>query len=491
MRLLKLSRQHTRIALAGTAVALVMLQAPLHALASTLVKISADPYMNPTSAHATQVEPDTFARGATIVSAFQSGRFNNGGASNIGWATSRNNGASWHHGFLPGTTVYATPAGPYARATDAAVTYNAKDRVWLIVSLMLNNSAVGVAVLVSRSTTGGLTWSNPVTVAAAQGSQNFDKTWIVCDNHPSSPFFGNCYVEFDDFGAGDLEHMATSTDGGLTWGAIKNTGNNSSGIGGQPLVQPNGTVIVPLDDGFESVVQAFKSTNGGNTWSSTVTITSIQSHLAAGGSFRAPPLPSAEIDATGRVYVVWADCRFEPNCAANDIVLTSSTDGTTWSPVRRIPIDARGSGVDHNLPGLAVDPTTSGSTTHLGLTYYYFPNTNCTSSTCQLDVGYVQSTNQSASWTTPVQVAGPMALTWLPLTTQGYMTGDYISTSFAGGKAYPVIANANPNNGTVLDEAMYAPVGGLDSADGATPMVAEAPATQSSDVANQSPVLAR
>jgi hypothetical protein len=42
----------------------------------SLVQLSADPYTNPTSQHQTEVEPDTFAYGSTIVAAFQAGRFN-------------------------------------------------------------------------------------------------------------------------------------------------------------------------------------------------------------------------------------------------------------------------------------------------------------------------------------------------------------------------------------------------------------------------------
>src|SRR5260370_15785897 len=70
-----------------------------------LHSVSADPYRNTTSYHRTEVEPDTFAYGPTIVAAFQVGRFEDGGASNVGWATSTNGGRSWAHGFLPGTTV--------------------------------------------------------------------------------------------------------------------------------------------------------------------------------------------------------------------------------------------------------------------------------------------------------------------------------------------------------------------------------------------------
>src|SRR6516162_4728203 len=70
-----------------------------------LHSVSTDPYRNTTSFHRTEVEPDTFSYGSTIVAAFQAGRFDTGGASNVGWATSGNGGRSWAHGFLPSTTV--------------------------------------------------------------------------------------------------------------------------------------------------------------------------------------------------------------------------------------------------------------------------------------------------------------------------------------------------------------------------------------------------
>src|SRR5512142_2845158 len=85
---------------------------PLAAAANVpLVQISTDPFTNPTSQHATEVEPDTFAFGSTIVSAFQVGRFFSGGASDIGFATSTNGGRTWRPGFLPRTTVHARAAG--------------------------------------------------------------------------------------------------------------------------------------------------------------------------------------------------------------------------------------------------------------------------------------------------------------------------------------------------------------------------------------------
>ncbi|NUS11864.1 MAG: exo-alpha-sialidase [Streptomyces sp.] len=452
----------------ATTVALVMSTGAAGA-APALTQVSSDPYTNSTSQHATEVEPDTFAYGSTIVSAFQVGRFTDGGGSNIGFTTSTDGGATWTKGFLPGITTAA--GGTYARVSDAAVTYDAKHNVWMISSIPITSSVTVPAVYTSRSTDGGLTWSNPVTTATGS---DLDKNWIVCDNTSTSAYYGNCYTEYDSPADGDRLKMTTSSDGGLTWGASKNTGNNATGIGGQPVVQPNGTVIVPAANASETAILSFQSTNGGSTWSSTRTVATVSTYTVR-GSLRSGPLPSAEIDASGKVYVVWQDCRFRSSCTSNDIVMSTTTSGTTWSSVVRIPIDATTTTVDHFIPGLAVDQATSGSTAHLGLAYYYHPTANCTASTCQLDVGYVSSTDGGATWTTSTQLAGPMSHSWLASTTQGTMVGDYISTSFSGGTAHPVFAVASAKSGTAFNEAMYTPAAGLAASAGtaaATPATA-------------------
>jgi hypothetical protein len=424
----------------------------------TLTLLSTDPFTNSSSQHATEVEPDTFSFGSTIVEAQQTGRFTDGGASDIGWATSTDSGASWTSGELPGITQWEG-GGSFQRVSDAAVAYDAKHGVWLIASIPITSSVTVPSVFVSRSTNGGTAWSNPVTVTTF-ADQAIDKDWIVCDDTATSPFYGNCYTEFDDNGDGNRLYMVTSTDGGLTWGPALRTANNATGIGGQPVVQPSGTVIVPVDNANESSLLAFQSTNGGASWSSTTTITKIKSHTEAGG-LRSGPLPSAEIDASGKVYVAWEDCRFRTGCRANDIVYSTSTNGTTWTAVTRVPIDPTNSGIDHFLPGLAVDRTTSGSTTKVGLSYYFYPVSSCTVSTCQLDVGFISSPNGGASWSSATQLAGPMSLSWLPSTTQGPMVGDYFSTSYASGTARPAFEVAFAPSGGVFNQATYTTASGL------------------------------
>jgi hypothetical protein len=253
---------------------------------------------------------------------------------------------------------------------------------------------------------------------------DLDKNWIVCDNTATSLFYGHCYTEWDNHGAGNLLQMSTSTDGGQHWSAPAT--NNTGVIAGQPVVRPNGTVIVPIDNANETAVGAFNSTNGGASWSAVTTIATIRHHTVA-GSLREGPLPSAEIDAAGTVYVAWADCRFRLSCGTNDIVLAHSLNatGTSWSSVTRVPIDATSSGVDHFIPGLAVNKATSGSTAQLGLTYYFYP-----SGSTQLSAGFVSSANGGSTWSAPTTLISGMPTRWVASTSQGRMVGDYISTSY-------------------------------------------------------------
>jgi hypothetical protein len=439
-----------------------------------ITQVSQDPFTNTSAYHQTQVEPDTFAWGSTIVGVFQTGRFANGGSDDTGWATSTDTGKTWTNGFLPGTTVFATPPGPWARISDPSVAYDPKHNVWLAAGLAIDASVTGLAVLVNRSTDGGLTWHNPVTVSQGSGGDFYDKDWIACDTFAQSPHYGNCYAEWDLASAGDRVRMSTSTDGGKTWTEATVAGGN--GLGGQPLGQPNGTVVVPFaaDAG---PMEAIVSKDGGKTYTGPFTISSVQAHSVSG--IRSPDLPSAEVDASGTIYTAWFDCKFRTGCSTNDIVMSTSTNGKTWSAPVRIPIDGLNSTVNHFITGIGVDPATSGSSAHLGVTYYYYPDVNCSGTTCKLFAGFVGSTDGGATWTQPKKLVGPILLAWLP-SAGGRFVGDYVSTSFAGARAFTVIANATEGTCvlgqiTSCHEFMVAPSNGLSVGPGTVPVGPERP----------------
>jgi hypothetical protein len=116
------------------------------------------------------------------------------------------------------------------------------------------------------------------------------------------------------------------------------------------------------------------------------------------------------------------------------------------------------SGADHFIPGLAVDKSTSGSTAHLALTYYFYPDATCNGG-CQLDTGFISSPDGGAHWSAPTQLAGPTPLFEIANTSQGRMVGDYISTSFNNsGTASTIFAVGLPQpTPSTFDEAMYTP----------------------------------
>src|SRR3954454_7919392 len=103
-----------------------------------LTRVSSDPFTNTTSQHATEVEPDTFAFGSTVVGAMQVGRFFNGGSIDIGFVRSTDGVTTWSSGFLPGMTFSSGAASsPFERVSDASVAYDDAHHSWMISSIPL------------------------------------------------------------------------------------------------------------------------------------------------------------------------------------------------------------------------------------------------------------------------------------------------------------------------------------------------------------------
>jgi hypothetical protein len=210
--------------------------------------------------------------------------------------------------------------------------------------------------------------------------------------------------------------------------------------------------VVPLST-FGTMI-AFRSTDGGKSWTSSSIIASQNFRGEDGGLRDGFGMPTARIDGGGKIYIVWPDCSFRSGCSTDDLVLSTSTNGTTWTKIARIPIDPITSTVDHFIPGLGVDVSTKGTTAHLALIYYYYPVASCNNS-CKLNVGFTTSQDGGKTWTAGKHLAGPMQLSWLPESQNGLMVADYLAVAYSNGNPFGVFALAKlPVNG-LLHEAMY------------------------------------
>lgn len=433
--------------------------APVRALGPiTSTQISTDDIVvDPTSQHQTEVEPTTAAWGNTIVSTFQVGRFATlgSGASATGWATSIDGGATWTDGVLTGISTTTNPAGPYPRSVNMTVAYDSVHAQWLIVTVglqLVNTSYAEIEMLVSRSSD-GLNWSAPISVVNTLGP---DKSWIVCDNGATSPHHGRCYVVYSSDDLGLRFQSVYTDDGGLTWSAPVATAGNAAGYDANPVIRPNGDVVVLATQNSAAKIVSFVSTDGGATYSAPVTVATVQKHTVAGG-IRARVKPSATVDESGRVYAGWFDCRFRTACASNDIVYAISDTTGVWSAPLRIDVDATTSTIDHFVVGLGVQPDTSGATAHLSAIFYQLPNANCASSTCLIDAVTTSSYNGGATWEPVTKLnTAQMKPWWLANSNLGRMLADYHNVAYVNGVPFAGMSiAAKPASATAFRQAIY------------------------------------
>ena len=403
-------------------------------------RLSRDPFTNPDSQHETEVEPDSFTSGRTTVAVFQVGRRLAGGASTIGYATSSDGGRTWRSGLLPGLTVLGDPPGPSLRASDPVIAHDVAHGMWLASTLALDADATRLAI--NRSPD-GLSWETAAVAAEEQVPEEagvaFDKNWIACDNGPSSPFFGRCYLAYTHTTNQDVLEVMRTDDGGLTWSAPAEVPARPA-VGAFPVVRPTGElVLVYLSETRTLAIGVSRSTDGGASFEEPVHIADVSSTRdCAIPGFRMPPLPSVDTDAAGRIWASWHGCPAGGSQAA--VFVSSSPDGLSWSAPVRVT-----SGTHAVLPALGIDPESG----RIALAYHR-------SLAAGLVLELVESRDGGA-WSAPRRLsAQPMRLEWMPRTTSGRMLGDYISVHYAEGRPLVVWALASPPAGAELRQAIYA-----------------------------------
>jgi hypothetical protein len=403
-------------------------------------RLSRDPYTTTTAQHETEVEPDSLTVGRTTVVTFQVGRRVDGGADNIGFAVSTDDGRTWRSGLLPGLTLASEPAGLHVRASDPVVGYDATTRTWLISTLAIQNQITRLTI--SRSSD-GFTWGSPVTAIEGFSASGvvFDKNWVVCDNGAASPRRGRCYLVYTDTVRDGSLAVLTSTDGGASWSSPVPIAVTDA-VGAIPVVRPNGDLVVVFNWGGRRLGSSL-SRDGGLSFSAAVEVADIEVRSPRGLRFF--PLPSADVDSSGRIWATWHDCRFDQGCDVNSVVVATSPDGSAWSAPVAIT-----SGRNAFIPAIGIHPRTG----RVAVAYYVVrPGGG-------IDAELVESAGRVDRFSAPRRLsAQTMRATWLPNTVSGRMLADYISVHYAANGPLVAWVLASEPVGSRFRQAVYATLG--------------------------------
>ncbi|MEM7084558.1 MAG: 3-coathanger stack domain-containing protein [Bacteroidota bacterium] len=306
---------------------------------------------------------------------------------------------------------------------------------------------------VSVSNDNGVTWAvNSVSAAAGL----LDKNHLWVDNAPGSPFQGNVYSAWTNFGgaANNQIEISTSTNNGTTWSTPLNistgvgAGSHNQGVNIQTASNGDVYAVWAIYDAFparEIALGFSRSTNGGVSFSPA---TRIFNNLQGvrwqpgfpipnphGKNMRSNSFPGMAVDISGgpndgTIYVVWANVGVPGVNVGPDvsIYMMSSTDGgVTWSVPSRVNTDPIGN-VQY-FPWITCDPVNG----NLSVIFYDDRNVGAT----DVETWVADSTDGGLTWSdfrvsdvsfTPAPIAGLAG---------GYM-GDYLGISANGGLVYPV-----------------------------------------------------
>jgi Neuraminidase (sialidase) len=345
------------------------------------------------------------------------------------------------------------------------------------ISLSASADLAVSAVLVSKSTDGGDTWSEPTTLARnvsgfPEGPGFNDKESITAD--PTNA--NNVYAVWDRSRfpsdkagltgqanaaslRGDIMFSRT-TDGGQTWSSARDIlglNQNEFTIGNQIAVLPNGTLVDIFEDlngsGRQPSPNQFHqsvilSTDHGVTWSKVIDISTDGSVAVrdpdTGARVRAGAgLPDIAVAPNGTLYAVWSDGRFS-GFAHDDVALSRSTDGGLhWSTP--IKVNASPAGVAAFTP--SVDVTSDGT---VGVTYYDFRNNTPDANTLPTDAFVVFSHDGGSSFGSEIRLTPTSFDLDLAPRAGGLFLGDYVGLSHAGATFVPfytqTVSASNPTD---------------------------------------------
>jgi hypothetical protein len=286
---------------------------------------------------------------------------------------SKDGGESWT------TAPHPNPEGRVQG--DDAVTFDARGRAF---HTYISFDGIRVdrpekawnGIFVARSDDGGLTWGDPAPVVDHINTvEPFeDKPWLIVDNVPDSPHFGNVYVawtRFDVYGSDNPNDstqilFSRSVDGGETFSVphrISDSGGDAVDSddtveGAVPAVGPGGEVYVAWA-GPKGIVLD-KSMDGGWTFGQDWVIADNPGgwDIPVEGMVRHNGMPVTGVDLSrgegrGTLYVNWID---ERNGDPDVFVMASRDGGESWGDPLRVNDDPIGNGRPQLFTWMALDP---------------------------------------------------------------------------------------------------------------------------------------
>ena len=388
-----------------------------------------------------------------LVAAWQQDRYSNGGARGQGYGVSFDGGFTWTRGTLPVSTC---AGGPYSRATDPWVAFSpdgTAHQVTLAFTGASQQPGSTDALMVSRSTDGGRTWSAPLSLIVDGGAFFNDKETITAD--PRDSRF--VYAVWDRLIGGNQSPMmfTRTTDGGFTWETPRAIYGPPAGqtIGHSLSVLPDGTLVdifMQLQD--QNSVNVIRSTDRGVTWSAPILV-------AASGALGAKDpetgtnirdstiLPEMAVAPDGTLYAVWQDARFTQQRDA--IALSRSTDGgLTWSAPVRVNSNPD---VTAFIPQVHVRADGT-----IGVTYYDLRSNTPDPSTLMTDFWLARSTD-GVNWS-ETRISEPFNLNTAPVA-NGYFVGDYTGLVSSGTTFIALYAKTTGNTTNNRNDVFLARVG--------------------------------
>ena len=326
-----------------------------------------------------------------LVGVFMQDRWSNGAARGLMAGVSFDGGRRWREIVIPGLTLCSD--GDFHRAADPWVSFAPNGDLY-VSALVVDKAASGLnarnAILASKSTDGGLTWTAPVTIdlqfPAGTGLQGADFPSITAD--PIDPQFAYVVwrVQVQPPGSDQPRWMvmfSRTTDGGRIWDPALILYDPASGpfLTSVPLVvRPDGTLIdfvTVTNPGADPEFLLLRSFDRGQTWTPPAIRIATQQPVAVtdpdNGQRVTSAIPLDDVagdPSNGNLYAVWEDGRF--NGRQHDaIAFSMSTDGgLTWSEpiqINQTPTDIDPGDQQAFLPTIQVAQDGT-----VGVTYYDF-----------------------------------------------------------------------------------------------------------------------